>query len=94
MDKKTEIINQLLTDFLSRYRSSELYHEINSVVRELIGYLSHLLNDTRDIKLFFKYLPQVISEIPPESEETPLGHVHYYSAGVFEFESKKRRFNG
>ena len=43
MDKKTELIHRLRVDFLSKYGSSELYHEMDSVVNEMTGYLSRAL---------------------------------------------------
>lgn len=57
---------------------------MNSVVDEMMGYLAHLLKTEEDIELFFQHLPRIISEMPRESEVTPLGHAHYYAAGVFE----------
>jgi len=88
LDKKTELIHRLRVDFLSKYGSSELYHEMDSVVNEMTGYLSHLLNTKEDIELFFQCLPQILSEMPRESEETPLGHASSYSAGVFETDAR------
>jgi len=86
--KKTELLHRLRVDFLSGYRSSELYHEMNSVVDEMMGYLSHLLKTKEDIELFFQHLPRIISVMPRESEVTPLGHVHCYAAGVFETDAR------
>ncbi len=60
MDKKTELIHRLRVGFLSGYRSSELYHEMNSVVDEMMGYLAHLLKTEEDIELFFQHLPRII----------------------------------
>ncbi len=88
MGKIEEFKNHLKNQFLSSYKSSELYHEMNSVINELMGYLVDLLNDKKEIELFFKYLPLIISEIPHESEETPLGHVHYYSVSTLEMSAK------
>ena len=81
-NKKNELINNYLNKYLSGYKSSEFYNELNSVVSELIQSLLPLLNNKEDIDLLFKYLPEIITVTQDESEETPLGHEHYYNIYV------------